>query len=241
MARAFWNPMANMGEIGERAPLTVVRGEGSTVWDDEGNAYLDAIATAMTFVLLVPVLSALANLVATGRDRWDLATRSFGLRFALSGLGLLAAWTALTVLDAVPSVSRFVGLTAGEAGVRHLAVLGVFSSFAFALVYHAYPLMVGRDWYSRTLASVHFWTTHVSVLAGTALLLATGAAQAALASAGGPGTGPSFVVLLRGLTGLALAAFTAAQFVFAYNTIRTSRAGPVVQLSRAATAVGAAS
>src|SRR5207302_8323764 len=43
--RAFWNPMANMGAIRERAVLTIVRGEGSTVWDDEGNAYLDAIAS----------------------------------------------------------------------------------------------------------------------------------------------------------------------------------------------------
>jgi putrescine aminotransferase len=43
--RAFWNPMANMGALRERAALTIVRGEGSTVWDDEGNAYLDAIAS----------------------------------------------------------------------------------------------------------------------------------------------------------------------------------------------------
>jgi putrescine---pyruvate transaminase len=43
--RAFWNPMANMGAIRERATVTVVRGEGATVWDDAGNAYLDAIAS----------------------------------------------------------------------------------------------------------------------------------------------------------------------------------------------------
>jgi putrescine aminotransferase len=43
--RSFWNPMANMGAIRERATVTVVRGEGATVWDDEGTAYLDAIAS----------------------------------------------------------------------------------------------------------------------------------------------------------------------------------------------------
>jgi putrescine aminotransferase len=37
--------MANMGAIRERATVTVVRGEGATVWDDAGNAYLDAIAS----------------------------------------------------------------------------------------------------------------------------------------------------------------------------------------------------
>ena len=42
--RSFWNPMANMGAIRERA-ITIVRGSGSTVWDDEGNAYLDATAS----------------------------------------------------------------------------------------------------------------------------------------------------------------------------------------------------
>ena len=36
--------MANMGAIRERA-ITIVRGSGSTVWDDEGKAYLDATAS----------------------------------------------------------------------------------------------------------------------------------------------------------------------------------------------------
>ncbi len=36
--------MANRGSIRERA-LTIVRGSGSTVWDDEGKAYLDATAS----------------------------------------------------------------------------------------------------------------------------------------------------------------------------------------------------
>jgi adenosylmethionine-8-amino-7-oxononanoate aminotransferase len=42
--RSFWNPMANMGAIREGA-ITIVRGAGSTVWDDAGNAYLDSTAS----------------------------------------------------------------------------------------------------------------------------------------------------------------------------------------------------
>jgi adenosylmethionine-8-amino-7-oxononanoate aminotransferase len=41
--RAFWNPMTNVGAFRERG-LTIVRGEGSTVWDDAGNALLDVSA-----------------------------------------------------------------------------------------------------------------------------------------------------------------------------------------------------
>jgi putrescine aminotransferase len=41
--RAFWNPMTNMGAFRERG-ITIVRGEGSTVWDEAGNALLDVSA-----------------------------------------------------------------------------------------------------------------------------------------------------------------------------------------------------
>jgi len=37
--RAFWNPMTNMGAFRERGVM-IVRGEGSTVWDDAGKALL---------------------------------------------------------------------------------------------------------------------------------------------------------------------------------------------------------
>jgi cytochrome c oxidase cbb3-type subunit 1 len=197
--------------------------------------YLDSIAVAMTFVLLVPVLSAAANLFATGRDRWDLIADSFGLRWAVSAVALLVAWIVLVVLGTVPSVSRFVGLTAWQAGVRHLAFFGVFTSFGLAFVYHAYPLMVGRDWYSRRLAAVHFWATEIGVVVGVVLLLTTGAAQASLGTAGGTPGSPDIVVVLRLLTGLAFAVVAAAQYAFAYNTFRTSRAGPyVIAATRAA-------
>jgi adenosylmethionine-8-amino-7-oxononanoate aminotransferase len=43
MARAFWNPMTNMGAFRERG-ITIVRGEGSTVWDDAGHALIDVSA-----------------------------------------------------------------------------------------------------------------------------------------------------------------------------------------------------
>jgi putrescine---pyruvate transaminase len=40
MARAFWNPMTNVGAFRDRG-ITIVRGEASTVWDDAGTALID--------------------------------------------------------------------------------------------------------------------------------------------------------------------------------------------------------
>ncbi len=38
--RSFWNPMTNLGSFREQG-ITIVRGEGSTVWDEAGNALID--------------------------------------------------------------------------------------------------------------------------------------------------------------------------------------------------------
>jgi putrescine---pyruvate transaminase len=43
-ASAMWNPFANMGAIAGHE-VQIVRGEGSTVYDSDGRAYLDAIAS----------------------------------------------------------------------------------------------------------------------------------------------------------------------------------------------------
>jgi putrescine aminotransferase len=42
--QTLWNPFANMAGLAGR-PVTIVRGEGCYVYDDEGRAYLDALAS----------------------------------------------------------------------------------------------------------------------------------------------------------------------------------------------------
>ncbi|HEX9031713.1 MAG TPA: aminotransferase class III-fold pyridoxal phosphate-dependent enzyme [Streptosporangiaceae bacterium] len=41
---AMWNPFANMATLAGKA-INIVRGDGSTVYDDQGHAYLDALAS----------------------------------------------------------------------------------------------------------------------------------------------------------------------------------------------------
>ncbi len=206
-----------------------------------GPEYLESMAIGMVFVLLIPVLSAVSNLLATGQGRWGLLGHAYGLRFAVAGLGLALLWISLVVLGAVPQVHRLVGLTMWVSGVRHLATYGVFTAFAFALIYHVFPLMIGRDWWSRPAASFHFWATVGGVTVGSAVLLVAGVVQGASqqtwARVGDPELlGAAFqsqVVLLRGFQvvgALAFAVVAAAQYVFAVNAFRTSRKGPMLQL-----------
>lgn len=41
----MWNGFANMASLAANGVVTIVRGEGSTVYDDEGRAYIDALAS----------------------------------------------------------------------------------------------------------------------------------------------------------------------------------------------------
>jgi putrescine---pyruvate transaminase len=43
VATSFWHPFANMSLVRDQA-VTIVRGDGASVWDDQGNEYLDATA-----------------------------------------------------------------------------------------------------------------------------------------------------------------------------------------------------
>src|SRR5678816_3266636 len=40
----YWHPFADMAAVQAAGELTLVRGEGSHVWDTQGNRYLDATA-----------------------------------------------------------------------------------------------------------------------------------------------------------------------------------------------------
>ncbi len=206
--------------------------------------YLPAIGVAMTIVLLVPVLSTVSNLYATGKGRWGLLGQAFGLRWVAVGLGLLVLWAVLLIASSLPHLAQITGLTLWAEGVRHLGYFGVFSAFAFGLIYRSYPLLVGRAWYSERLASFHFWATLVGVGIGTVVLMLAGAVQGTAAATWAQATDGGFADLVQwiafsqhGFHILAAAAFFVvfvAQWAFAWNAYRTAQLGPLVQIGYAA-------
>ena len=232
MARiAFWTLLFAGGWAGQRFMV------GGPTLD-----YQAALAVAMTAVVGIPVLSSLSNLFSTGRGRWDLIGQAFGLRWAATGLALSVVWVALVLASVIPQSGDLVGLTTWNDGVGYLAAFGVFSSFAFALIYRSYPLLVGRGWASDRLSSFHFWATLIGVGAGVALLLAGGVAQG-IAQQTAARLGDStptdelwqWIALsqrsFQVLTAIAFGVVAVAQYAFAWNAFRTVRQGPLVQLT----------
>lgn len=226
LARAtFWSLLAVGGWTGGRL---LVKGP-SPDW-------VEAMSVGMALVLAVPVLSGVSNIVATAQQRGAGATDPYSLRFAMLGCVLLVAWFGLVLAAAVPSVSRVVGGTAWTTGADALARWGVFTAFALAFVYHAYPRLVGRAWYSPTLAAVHLWGTIAGVAGVVVASCAGGLAHGTFFAAAAQlvdaerlsDVVAASVGVQRGFHVAAAFSFVviaAAQFVFAANAFLTSRKG----------------
>lgn len=228
-AIGFWTLLASAGWTGQRAQI----------WGP-APAYVQTIAIAGSFILLVPTLSVMANVAGTLRGRWAAVADDFGLRFAATGVVLLVIWTALQAVSSERGVARIVGSTLWEAGLRHLAIYGVFSSLAFAFVYHMFPRLSGRAWYSRRLASLHFWATLVAVIAGVAVKMMAGLLQTGvwLGVGNDPArfgeTAGAMTRLFGGFNAVGLLAFVVlavGQYAFVWNAVRSSARGEPVHLT----------
>ncbi|HVE92228.1 MAG TPA: cbb3-type cytochrome c oxidase subunit I [Actinomycetota bacterium] len=207
-----------------------------------GPDYVETIAAAMTLVLLIPVLSAASNLFATARGRWDALADSVSLRFAATGLVMLVAWVALSALTATRTVSSSLGMTSWQSGLRVLAWYGVFTSFGLALIYHVYPLLVGRVWFSRRAAAGHFWATVAGSMVAAAALMGAGIVQwVAQETAQRAGSDLAAALRTQGLAArpfqalaaAALAVVAAAQLALLWNAFRTAREGDPLSIAAA--------
>ena len=86
--------------------------------------------------------------------------------------------------------------------------------------------MVGRDWYSKSLASLHFWATNVGVVARR-LPARDRRGRVRGRPCGHTGRRCHAPVVTTGIFALV----AAAQYLFAYNAVKTSRSGPFVDVA----------
>ncbi|MDP8959874.1 MAG: cbb3-type cytochrome c oxidase subunit I, partial [Actinomycetota bacterium] len=204
-----------------------------------GPDWLETVAIVFTVGLLVPILAVVANLAATMQGKWDLLRSSMAIRFSvLGGLSYLLVGV-MGALGATRSASAVVDFTSWEEATLHLTLFGLLTSWLAAFIYHAWPRLIGRDWFKPSLAERHFRLT-----AGGLTLLALalwagglvsgyswagGAATAAFANAGeGFRASLSSLGLFRLLAVLGMLGVAAGQALFVFHMYRTYTSGPAV-------------
>ncbi len=109
--------------------------------------WLETIGVMFSIALLLPVVTIVVDIMTFLRERGDevAAKDRHSLNLVYLGLGLFAAIPVVNLIQALRASGGLVGFTDWVYGVELLAILGAFSAWLFAYVFHVAPPMVSAD------------------------------------------------------------------------------------------------
>jgi cytochrome c oxidase cbb3-type subunit I len=119
--------------------------------------WLQTIAIAFSVMLLIPVWAVVYNFFATMKGQWPQLRDNVPLKFLMSGVVFYLLTCFQGPMHSLRTVNAIVSKTDWIPGHAHMAVLGAFSFFAIAGVYHIVPLIWKTKLHSDTLANWSFW------------------------------------------------------------------------------------
>jgi cytochrome c oxidase cbb3-type subunit I/II len=135
--------------------------------------WLETIGVMFSLVLLLPVATIVVDVMTFLRGRTSEVSGKdrYSLNLVYLGLGLFAAVPVLNLAQALRASGGIVGFSDWVYGFEVLAILGAFSSWLFAYVYHVAPPMVTAG--ARRVQKWHGWLT-VAGLAITVFAMLVG-------------------------------------------------------------------
>ena len=202
--------------------------------------WLKTVSVICSIGLLIPVFAFVVNMFMTMRGAWHIGYSSIPLRFVLTGIGFYLAVSIQGSFQALRSFNQFVHFTNWSVAHAHLALLGFVAFSLWGMLYYMMPRILGVPLYSDRLAWTHWWMTTVGFLGFFLVLTAAGLVQA-----GGFKQGIPIVQILPGIRSLWIGRAAAgtviifAQYLFAYNIIRTTLAARALPADKPETAEAA--
>ena len=140
-------------------------------------AWVQAIGTASSLMLLVPVVVIAINFFGTFAGHYRLLkgrpTLSF-MVFAAVAFILAGIATALVSLRSVAEVTQY---TYVNQALQQLELYAFFSMAIFGSVYFILPRLLQREWASSALISAHYWSAAAGIVLLTVCLLLAGWVQ----------------------------------------------------------------
>jgi cbb3-type cytochrome oxidase subunit 1 len=145
---------------------------------------LTTLGNVGTMLLVAPIFLAVANLALTIHGRWSLTLGTGTLAFALVSMAILLGTSLLEAIGALRSVQALVGGTEWGVGVWLLASLGGATFAFFAMMDHAAPRALRRDWGGGITVDAQMWATLLGVTVAAFALIAGGLAHGSLLAEG---------------------------------------------------------
>jgi cytochrome c oxidase cbb3-type subunit 1 len=128
-------------------------------------------------MMLVPLATVMVNLVMTMKGKFDMVYHSPTIRFTFFGVIAFAVGSALSILSSLRSVDAIVHFTPFAGGLQQILLYSFFSMVMFGAIYYITPRLVGCEWLSSTMISLHFWGAAYGGAMVAALMIFSGLAQ----------------------------------------------------------------
>ncbi len=123
--------------------------------------WTQVLASAFSVALFAVVVTVVVNVFGTLSGRWHWVTTHIPLRFLIFGVFGYMLTCTQGPFQAILDVQPVVHFTDWVVAHAHMALLGAFTFFNIAAIYHIWPQVTGRRLRSRRLGEWHFWLTFV--------------------------------------------------------------------------------
>ena len=130
-------------------------------------AWMSALSTSAAMLMLIPLLTAGMNLYGTIGCVWADSASHFSLRFVCAAVAAYIAAGLMSIVSALPEVSRFTSLTWFSVATDHLHFYGFFAIVMFGAIYYIVPQLTGLEFPSPKFVRAHL----VLALAGILLIV----------------------------------------------------------------------
>jgi len=120
-------------------------------------AWIVTLSIASSILLLIQIITVTANLVLTMRGQYHMVYHSPTIRFTFYGTIAFALSSVIGLLASLRSVDKIVHFTQFQNGQFHLVTYAFYSMVIFGAIYYILPRLVGCEWLSSGMISLHFW------------------------------------------------------------------------------------
>jgi cytochrome c oxidase cbb3-type subunit 1 len=140
-------------------------------------AWLVTLSIAASIMMLVPIACVAVNLVLTMRGHYNMVYHSPTIRFTFFGAVAFTIASVLSVFTSLRSLDRVFHFTHFMAAQQQMLLYAFFSMVMFGAMYYITPRLVGCEWLSSTMITVHFWGAAYGGGFMIAMMLFAGIAQ----------------------------------------------------------------
>jgi cytochrome c oxidase cbb3-type subunit 1 len=120
-------------------------------------AWLVTLSIAAHILLIVQIVTVTANLVLTMQDQYHMVYHSPTIRFTFFGAIAFSVASVISLLASLRSVDAVLRFTDAPIAIDMMFLYAFFSMAMFGAIYYIMPRLVGCEWLSSSMISLHFW------------------------------------------------------------------------------------